>query len=228
MSGRYCRSDDDSIARTPSSPVSQTTPALQVVDDGGQMVLWGHDLDTHHRLHQFRFALAQGFPYRRLCSGFESDDRGIDVVLRAIDQKDPDTDDREAGQDARGHAASDAALYTINKVRAQDTIGTGAHEGMAVVVRNGLQHELDPRKFAATATLFHVRVVSLGTPRDALAISHVRRGNSHFQMMKTPDRVDDLIKLLFVDNVQDNARLRAAGGLIDCETELRVIRCERG
>src|SRR5580700_2597769 len=122
MSGRHGRSDDDSIARTPSPPVSQTTPALQVVDDGGQMVLGGHYLDTHHRLHQFRFALAQGFPYRRLCSGFESDDPGIEVMLPAIDQQAPDTDYREAGQNARGNAASLAALKTINKARAQDAV----------------------------------------------------------------------------------------------------------
>src|SRR5580698_3905676 len=98
---------------------------------------------------------------------------------------------------------------------------------MAVVVRNGFQHELEPCKFASTAALFHVRVLDLGTPRDALAISHLL-ADSVFQMRNTPDRVDDLIKLLFVDNVQDNARLRAVSGLIDCEPELRVIRCERG
>src|SRR5580704_16627027 len=135
--------------------------------------------------------------------------------MRAIDQQDSDADDREACEDARGQAASYAALDAIDKVRAQDAVGTGAHKRMAVVVRNGLQHELEPRKFAATAALFLVRVIDLGTPRDALAISHLRPANSDFQMRNTSDRVDDLIELLFVDNVQDNAQLRAVSGLID-------------
>src|SRR3954470_6447352 len=85
-------------------------PAAEVADDVAEEVLGGHDLDLEHRLEQDGLRAARGLLEGERAGDLEGDLRRVGVVVLAVDQGDPDVDDRIAGAHAVGERLFDALL----------------------------------------------------------------------------------------------------------------------
>ena len=76
------------------------TAGVEVTDNFTHVFLRGADLDIHQRFEQNRVRLACGFLESHTAGDLERHFRGVNIVVRAVNQRGLDADNRVTGQDA--------------------------------------------------------------------------------------------------------------------------------
>src|SRR5919112_2262707 len=94
---------DDASAGALLHRLDGPAPGVQVADDVTHVLLRGDDLDGHQRLEQGRAGLARGLLEGDRAGDLEGHLRGVDLVVRAVEQDRLDADHRVAGEDAVLH-----------------------------------------------------------------------------------------------------------------------------
>jgi len=179
----------------------------------------GNDLDLHDRLKQNRTALLQALAERRTGSDFECERRRVDVVVRAVNQRRLDINDREAGQYARPHDAVDAFFDTGDiflRHRTADDLGFERRPGACF---RRLEHQNDFGELTRAASLLFVGVVDLGPLRQPFPIGDLRRADARIDLVGAPEDVDLDVKVKFAHSLQNGL----AGFLIGRHAEGRIL-----
>ena len=83
---------------------------VQVADHVTDIIFRGHDFDLHHRLEELGTGLLGCFTEAGAGGDFEGENRGVDVMEGAVDERRLDAEHREASQRAGRQNAFDALL----------------------------------------------------------------------------------------------------------------------
>src|SRR4029450_478372 len=84
--------------------------AVEVAHDVTEELLRGHDLDRHGRLEQLRLRALHRLLERHRAGDLEGTLRGVDLVVRAVDELDPDVDHGIAGENSTAHSLLNALV----------------------------------------------------------------------------------------------------------------------
>ena len=123
-----------------------TPPGGQVADHVAHVVLRGDHLDGHDRLQEHRAGLAGGVLHGHGAGDLEGHLGGVDVVVGAVDQGDPDVDGRVAGQHARGERLLDAGVDRGDVLLRDHAAGDLVHELVATAPAGRLEVDHDVRR----------------------------------------------------------------------------------
>src|SRR5690606_1907349 len=83
---------------TAFSTLDLSTTRVEVADDVAHVIVWRDNFNLHDRLEDLRACFTHGFTEACTTSDFEGQNRGVHVVVRAVDQSHLNVNDREADQ----------------------------------------------------------------------------------------------------------------------------------
>src|SRR5215210_1039420 len=165
---------------------------VEVAHHVAEVLLRRDDLDGHHRLEQLRLRALHGFLERDRAGHLEGDLARVDVVERAVDELDPDVDDRIAGQHPRLHRLLDAEVdradVLLGDLAAHDLVDELV--ALAGLVRARVDHGV--AVLAAAARLAHELALDLlDRAPERLAIGDLRPADVGVDRELAHQAVDD-------------------------------------
>src|SRR4051812_30812475 len=214
---------DDAGAGTLVHRLDGSAPGVQVADDVAHVLFRGDDLDGHERLEQRRAGLTSGLLEGDRAGNLEGHLRGVDLVVRTVDQRRLDADHRVAGE----HAVLHGVLHAL--VDRRDVLAGDAPTGdlvLELVGRRVAAHlqrrqcDLHLRELARATRLLLVRVVvALDGLADRLAVGHLRLADVGLDVELTPHPVDQDLQVQLAHAGDD----RLTGLLVETDLERRVL-----
>src|SRR4051812_12378127 len=199
-----------------------STAGVEVADDVAHVLLGRAHLDVHDRLEQHRIGLACGLLVRDRPGDLERHLRGVDVVVRAVEQDRADTHCRVAGEHTDLHGVLDAGVHR-GDVLAGDA---ATADGVLELVRrlgghlHGLERDLHLGELAGATRLLLVRVVVLlDRLLDRLAVRHLRLADVRLDLELPLHAVDEDVEVELAHALDDGL----AGLLVLLGAERRVL-----
>src|SRR4051812_6629269 len=199
-----------------------STAGVEVADDVAHVLLGRAHLDVHDRLEQHRIGLACGLLVRDRPGDLERHLRGVDVVVRAVEQDRADPDRRVAGEHADLHRVLDAGVdrgdVLAGDAATADRVlelvrGLGGH-------LHGLERDLHLGELAGATRLLLVRVVVLlDRLLDGLAVRHLRLADVRLDLELPLHAVDQDVEVELAHALDDGL----AGLLVLLGAERRVL-----
>src|SRR5207342_3298786 len=113
------------------------TARVEVTDHIAHEVLGRRDLHRHHRLEQHWVGPARRLLERHRTGDLEGELRRVDLVVRAIAQRDLHVDHRIAGEDAELHGLLAARIHRRDVLLGDSAAGDLVHELVATVIASG-------------------------------------------------------------------------------------------
>src|SRR5919112_271561 len=198
-------------------------PGVQVADDVTHVLLRGDDLDGHQRLEQGRAGLARGLLEGDRAGDLEGHLRGVDLVVRAVEQDRLDADHRVAGEDAVLHRVLHALVDRRDVLPRDAATGDLVLELVGRAVgrdREGLDADLDLGELARATGLLLVRVVrALDGLADRLAVGHLRLADVGLDVELAAHAVDQDLQVELAHAGDDGL----TGLLVEADLERRVL-----
>src|SRR2546421_480784 len=102
---------DGLLTGTVVDPLDPSSPSGDVAHHLAHEVLRRDDLELHHRLEEHRVGPLRGLLQRHRTCDLERDLARVDLVVRAVDQRGPDVDERIAGEHAALGGLLDALVH---------------------------------------------------------------------------------------------------------------------
>src|SRR5260370_28898597 len=171
---RHLRFDDYVVAAQIASG-DAAAPAAQITHQVTRILVGGIDFDVHHRLEQHRPGLLHGFFEGQRAGDFESDVRGVDVVVFAVVEDGAEINHWEAGQiTARGGFAN-SSFHRGNPVPWYRAAHNGVDELHALPALDRLHFDATDAELAVPAGLFFVLAFGVGLAANGFAVGDLVR-----------------------------------------------------
>src|SRR3954453_9400003 len=151
-------------------PLDLSAAAVEVADDVAHELLGHEDLDLHDRLEDGRVCLGEGVLDGHRTGDLERHLRRVDVVIRTVEQRHLDVDDREPGVDAGRERLADALVHRLDvfaRDRAADDL---VDELVAGPLLGRLELDDGVAVLTLAAGLADEAAVALGGASDRLAV----------------------------------------------------------
>src|SRR5690606_41945728 len=168
---------------------------VQVAVDVAHVVFGRDDLDLHDRLEQHGLRLLRTFLERHRARDLERDLARVDVVVRAVVERDLDVDDGVAGDHAVLHLLLDALVDGRNVLLRNDAADDRVDELVARPRLLRLDTQVDMAVLAAAARLTDELAFLLDRLPDRLAIRDLRLPDVRVDLDLAPHTVDDDVEV---------------------------------
>src|SRR3954468_21486578 len=148
--------------------------AVQVADHVAHELLGHRDLDPHDRLEDRRIGLAECVLDRERARDLERHLRRVDLVERAVEERDLDVDHRVAGVDARLERLLDPLVDRLDVLARDRPADDLVDELVSGALLLGLEADDGVAVLALAAGLLDVPAVALRGPPDRLPVGDLR------------------------------------------------------
>src|SRR5215217_2012461 len=212
------------------------TAGVEVTDNFTHVFLRGADLDIHQRFEQNRVRLACSFLESHTAGDFERHFRGVNIVVRAVNQRGLDADNRVTGQDAVVQCILDTGVNRRDVLAGNAATGDLVLELVQLALGgvHRLDRDLDLCELTRTTGLLLVRVVvAFDGALDGFAVSNLGLAHVGFDLELAAHAVhqdvqvelahagDDGLAGVFVEGHLEGGVL--SGELLDGRGELLLV-----
>ena len=168
-------------------------------------------LDLHDRLEERRLHLLDGVAERLAPRRAETVLVGVDRVVRAVDERHLEVDERVAGDGAVRRGLDDALLDGRAELLRDGAAEDLVLEDEAAAARQRLEDDLAVAELPAPAGLLLVAALHLGARRDGLLVGDLRRVERHLDVVAVLQLLDDGLDVELARAGEDELlRLRVA------------------
>lgn len=164
---------------------------VQAADDVAHVLVRRRGLDAHDRLEDLGAALRHRLADRHGGGDLEGHLRRVDLVVRAVVERDLHVDDREAQERTALHGFLDALLDGRDEVLRHGAADDDVLEDIARTARVRLGLDLDVAVLTATAGLAHELALDVDRTRDGLAVGDLRGADVGVDVELALEAVDD-------------------------------------
>src|SRR6056297_2093864 len=180
-----------------------TAPGGEVADDVAGEFLGRHDLDLHDRLQKLRAGPLQPFAHAHPSGDLEGENRRVDVVELAVDERDLEIDHREPGERTRIHDRLDALLDAGDVVLRHGTTDDPAFERKPFAGLGRRDRQLHFGELPRATRLLLVRVGMLDLVGNRLAVGHLRRADVGLDLELAFQAVDQNVEVQLAHALHD-------------------------
>src|SRR6185437_11568726 len=193
---------------------------VEIAHHVAEILLGRHDLDGHNGFEKLRLRTLFGVLERHRTGDLERHLARVDLVERAVDQLDPNVDDRVAGQNARFHRLLDAEVdrrdVLLGNLAADDLVD----ELVAVAGIHRLEVDHGVAVLATAAGLADEASLDLlDRPADGLTVSDLWAADVRVDVELTRQPVDDDLQVELA-HARDQGLARL---LVSADAEGRIL-----